>query len=270
MLQFHIRIFRAQAGGNLPPQAGTLQHISLVDRSQLLAAAAGQLKAHPQHPFNFRLGIAHRIHARPALGSFVASLGLGVVKAAGQLPYHHHIHAIQNLRLQHAGLGQFRIDFHRADVGKDAQMRPQLQQSVLRAGRGRRVIPLRPAHRAEQHRVGVAGQFRHFRQQGSTVSVNGYAADIGVLPVKGMPKGAGYGIQGFDAFGGNFRADAVAAEDGNVKFHRVSLQRAKVKGKAGIRIPLKARRGKCPAPSRRPAARQCGRRHIQRRPQCNS
>ena len=219
MLQFHLRIFRRQSGGNLPPQAGTFQHIGLVDGGQLFAAALGQLKAHPQSPLNFPLAVAHRIHAAPALRRFVAAFGLGVVEAAGQFPHHDHIHAGQGFRFQHAGRRQFGIDLDRADVGEYAQLRPQLQQAILRAGGGRRVVPFRPAHGAEQHRIGLAGQGGHFRQQRRPVFVNGNAAYIGVFQVKGMPKGAPRRLQGFDALGGNFRPDTVAAKHGNVKLH---------------------------------------------------
>ena len=158
MFQGYIRVVGGQPGGGGAPEAGGCEDIGLVHGGQFAAAAAGECEAYAQHPFNFRLGVAHCVDADDALGGFGAALGQGVVEPAGQLAHHDQIDPFQDLGFQYAGIRELGVHLDRADVGEDIEMGPQGQEAVLGAGGGRRVVPFGAADGAEQDRVRRRGQ----------------------------------------------------------------------------------------------------------------
>ena len=115
-----------------------------------------------------------------------------------------------------AGLDQVGVDSDGPDVGEHAKLRPQFQQAVFGPHGGGGVVPLGAAHRAEKHGIGGAGEFPHLVEERGAVPVNGDAANVAVLKVEAVPESLLDGLQRLDGFLGNFGADAVAAQHGNV------------------------------------------------------
>ena len=72
---------------------------------------------------------------------------------------------------------QLRVHLDRAQVGKHTQPFAQLQQPLLRAHLGRRVIPLGTADRAQQHRIGRLAGRQGFIGQRRAIQVDRAAAD---------------------------------------------------------------------------------------------
>ena len=100
------------------------------------------------------LGNAPAAAASPAPAVLdIAQLGLAKIQPAGQLAHHQQIDAGQLFGAQRRGGSQLGIDLHRAQVGEDAQRLAQRQQPLLGAHRSGRVIPLRAADGAQQHRI---------------------------------------------------------------------------------------------------------------------
>ena len=219
MLQFNVGVFVGQAGGGGAPEPGGFQDVGLVHRCQLAAAAASQLEPDAEHALDLRFGVAHGIDADDALRGFGAALGLGIVEAAGELADDHHIHALKDVGLEHAGVGELGIDLDGADVGEDVEVGAQGQQTILGPGGSRRVVPFGSPHGAEQNRVGRRGQIPDAVRQRSAVFVDGYAADVTVFEDEIVAKGAAHGLHGLDAFGGDLGPDAVAAQYGDVEIH---------------------------------------------------
>ena len=234
MLEFDVGVFAGQAGGGGAPEPRGLQHVGLVHGSQLAAAAAGQLEPDAQDALDFRFGVAHGIDADDALGGFGAPFGLGVIQAAGELADDHHVHALKDVGLEHAGVGELGIDLDGADVGEDVEVSAQGQQSILGPGGGRWIVPFGSAHRAEQDRVGRRRQIADAVGQRSAVLVDGYAADVAVLEDEIMPKGATHGLHGLDALGGYLGSDTVATQNGDVEIHLPTAPIASASPSAGV------------------------------------
>jgi hypothetical protein len=79
---------------------------------------------------------------------------LAEVDVAGQLAHDQDVQPGHDLRLQGRGIGQFRIQDRRAQVGKEPELLADAQQAALRPLLARIVVPLRTADGAEQHGIG--------------------------------------------------------------------------------------------------------------------
>ena len=178
-----------------------------------------KLEPDPEDAFYLGLGVAQGVYGSPALGGLVAFLGLGVVQAAGKLPDHHHIHALKDFGLQDAGVGQQRIDLHRAYVGKYSRGQtstPEAHPPVAWRPWGRptwarrrlRRGPSRCARPDPAPRGAVASRSGRWRcRRRPRIPAGTCARTPGPQPP--AP----------DALLRDLRSDAVPAKDGNVKLH---------------------------------------------------
>ena len=121
--------------------------------------------------------------------------------------------------LQHAGIGELRINLDGTDVGENVEMGPQREQSVLRSRGSGRIVPFGTAHCAEQHGVCRGSEITNAVGQRRAVFVDGYAADVPVFEDEIVPESATHGLHGLDSFGGNLGTDAVATKHGDVEIH---------------------------------------------------
>ncbi|MCY1357379.1 hypothetical protein D9M69_438690 [compost metagenome] len=112
-----------------------------------------------------------------------------------------------------------RIEDGRAQVGEQAQLRTDLQQAALRADVALDLVPLRPAHGAQQHGIGLACALQGLVGQGHAVLVDGGAADDVFGQFEAELELVVGQLQDLDRFGHDFRADAVAGENQNLFAH---------------------------------------------------
>ena len=97
------------------------------------------------------------IAARPS--SVSARLaGLAEVQPGGELADDQAVDALEQLGLERRRVDQLAVDGDRAQVREQAEAAAEREQRLLRADGGVGVVPLRPADRAEQDRVGVAAR----------------------------------------------------------------------------------------------------------------
>ena len=109
-------------------------------------------------------------------------LTLAEVDAAGQLADDQEVDAGQQLRPERRRRDEAGMDRHRPQVGEQLQLAPEREQALLRAdGRGR-VVPPRPADRAQQDRVALAGPGHVLRPDRHAVRVDRVAAGGDVRP----------------------------------------------------------------------------------------
>jgi hypothetical protein len=83
--------------------------------------------------------------------------GLPEIDPAGELADDHEVQPLHQLALQAGGVGQRLEADGGAQVGEHPHAGPQAQQPGLRPLVPGRVLPLRSAHRAHQHRLGGPG-----------------------------------------------------------------------------------------------------------------
>lgn len=81
-------------------------------------------------------------------------------------------------------------------------------------GRGK-VLPFRAAHGAKEDGIGPFAGFEGGCGQGFSVVVDGSPPNVGMAVFQGKTETFLGGIQNFDGFLHNFRADAVSGKDGN-------------------------------------------------------
>jgi hypothetical protein len=155
------------------------------------------------------LGIHRALLAVTEIGD---GLRLAEIDAAGQLAQNHDVEALDQLALEARGVGERRIGHSRPQIGVERELLAQPQQPRLGPRIVGHLVPLRTAHRAEDHRVG-GGRLRHGGVgDGDLVRVVGGAAHQPFLDVE---PGDALLFQETDQpfhLGHDFRTDAVAGE----------------------------------------------------------
>ena len=145
-------------------------------------------------------------------------MALAEVEAAGELAHDGDVDALDDLGAQGGGPGQRAEDLDRAQVGVEAQLLADAQQALLGAGLGAvGGVPLGAAHGGEQHGVARAGDVEGLGGQGVAGSVDGAAADEGLLEAELGTVLSADGLEHLDALGHDLRADAVALQDADLE-----------------------------------------------------
>ena len=143
----------------------TLRHRRLVARTFALSTwvtfrrrAARQLERQRHDPPDLALRVPQRVDGGAALRRLALLGRPAEVEAAGELADDQAVHALEQLGLERRGRDELRVDGDRAQVREQAEAAAQGEQRLLRADRRVRVVPLRPADRAQQHGVGRAAR----------------------------------------------------------------------------------------------------------------
>ena len=116
-----------------------------------------------------------------------------------------------------------RVEDGRTQVGEQAQLRTNLQQTALGTDIAFDPVPFRPSYRAQQHRIGLARALQGLVGQRHAVLVDGRATDdvLGQFeaelePVVGQ-------LQHLDRFRHDFRTDTVTGENQDLLAHNTLL-----------------------------------------------
>ncbi len=208
----------------LAPQAAGFQHVGLVHGADLAAAQLGRLEGLAQDALNLIFGIGHGVERGepfPTVGRSTSHAGLALagpeVYAASQLAHNHDVHAVHKLRLERGGVLQRVEDDDRAQIRIQTQLLANAQQALLRA-RSIRVggVPLRAAHRRQQHGISCLGRLQRGRRQGLAARVNCAAANQRLLILKGHFILLAQRVEHLHGLGNNLRANAVAGQQANL------------------------------------------------------
>ena len=155
----HLGVFgRVDAGDHLVPQYARLHHVALFGRGDLVAAGRGQLEGDAGDALDLVGVVDLRVDAALlAVAEVGDGLGFAEVDAARQFTDDQDVEPFHHLALERGGIGQRRIADGRTQVGEEAEILAQPQQARLGAHIVRHLVPLGPAHRAEEHGVGGHG-----------------------------------------------------------------------------------------------------------------
>ena len=214
VLQLDVGIVAGvQVGDHLAPEQAGIHDVGLLGRGHLVAPAAGQFEGDAGHALDLGGRIDLGVHGALAAGGDVLDeAGRAEIDAAGQLADDHEVQALDHLALQAGGVGE-RIEAQgRTQVGEHLHAGAKGQQAGFRALVAGGVGPLRPAHRAHQHRLGGLGGGERLLGQRDPVLVIGRAAEqpLGDLQVGGEHAGD------LAHLGDHFGADAVAGQEEEV------------------------------------------------------
>ena len=145
------------------------------------------------------------------------------IDASDQLPHHYKVDALGgDVGAQGTGGGEDVKHSGGAHVGEELHTAAQLQKTAFGTVVGRLRIPFGAAHRTQQHTVGGQALGKTLVRQGNAVSVNGVAAHGRFGVGEAVTEFFGHGVQYGDGFRYDLRADAVAADHGDVLVHSVA------------------------------------------------
>ena len=104
-------------------------------------------------------------------------------------------------------------------IRKELQLFANLQQPRFRPSLRTRVVPLWPAHRAEQYRLRTLTCRSRLIWQCAACCVDRTASDQARFKFKQMPELSSHGIQRSLSFGDHFRPNTVTGQQHNLRVH---------------------------------------------------
>jgi hypothetical protein len=148
----------------------------------------GQVERDARNAVDLVLAVHVGIEAAALVVDGLDAARLTEIDAAGQFAHDQDVEVGHQLRLQRRGRRQRLEQQRRPQVGEQLEPGAQPQQTAFRALEGGQIVPLRSAHRAEQHGPGLTrlGQ-RLFRQAASGL-VDGGAAHQSLGEMQGISK----------------------------------------------------------------------------------
>ena len=210
---------------DLPPEAGGVQHVGLIDGGDLFAALAGGFKSNLQNAADLQLAVSLGVIGLGAVFAIPVAT-LAEVDAAGQLSDHHQVKALFcGAFPQGTGGPQSLIQPGGAQVGVKSQHRTQLEQSLFGSDITGQAVPLGAAHGAQHDAVGCQTSVDGLLGQRNAAGVDGAAAGQISFAVEGVAKLAAHFFQYLDGVVHDLGADAVALDQCNIEFHRSDLLR---------------------------------------------
>ena len=143
---------------------------------------------------------------------------LAKINAPSKFPHEKQVHAIDDLRLERRGGSQGRMYLDWTEIRVDAEFGTQAQQSRL-GSNGRIWSPLGASDGAEQDAVSRQTALERVFRQPVAKLVDSEATEGQLLQREVMLILACHSAQHAQCFSDHFRADSVAPEHGNTRFH---------------------------------------------------
>ena len=224
--QFHVGVVLRHFVHRLSPQAGGVEHVRLVDGSDLLSPAARHFKGDLSDARHFLHGVLLGVPGVFAHFRVNAAAPLAEVDAADEFAHDDEVHApVRDVLAQGGSARQGGEEAGGAHVGVEPHRLADAQKSRLGtfvAGQrvDERVVHLR-AHRAEQHGVGGEALFHRLRGQRFARFPNGASAHQAVLELKFMAVQRSDLLHRFHGGIGDLGADAVACQYNDMFLHKM-------------------------------------------------
>ena len=219
VVQGDLRVVLGNLFHHASPQAGGVQNVGLVHAGDLLVPLHGHVKSHLGNAADLTLGV--HLHVVGG-GTHVGLLGaaLAEVDAAGELTDHHDVQtAGEDLGLQGRGIGQLLEDDGGTDVGKEAQLLADAQQSTLRTLAAGEVVPLGAAHSAQQDGIGSLADVDGLLGQAAAGGIDGSAAGQHGLGGEGVAELVAHLAHDLHGLLHDVGADAVAGDHSDIVIH---------------------------------------------------
>ena len=169
----------------------------------MTAPAARQLEAEADDAAHLGLGVGHRVVGRSPVRAVMRLTSLAEVDAAGELSHDEHVHALDEVASQRRRLDERGFHGDRTQVGVEPEHLADTQEPLLGTHRCRRVVPLGPAHRTEQHGVRREQHVEVLVPDRCPVGIDGDAAGEHIRPLE----------REAEAFGGRIEHDACGVDD---------------------------------------------------------
>ena len=166
-----------------------------------------------RNPLNLGPRVAHGVKGFFAAGEVpvhrnTSAARLAKVNVACELADDQNVQARHQLGLQARSIGELLVANGRAEVGKEAHVFAQAQNSLLWAQWAVQRVVFPVAHRAKQHGVRVHGELERGRWQRVAVGLKSCAAHKGGFQRQVQAQN----LQDLDGLGHDFGANAVAGK----------------------------------------------------------
>ena len=221
MTQLDVRIVPRHTHHDLAPQAGSLKHVGLFHRADLLAALARGVERHARDARDLVLGVHHGVESLAlTVGERTHTARLAEVNIAGEFAHDQEIESGHDLGLERRGRGKLRVENRRAQVGEQLQLRTQPEQRLFRPQLARQRVVFQPADGAQQHRIGRLGELQRRRRQRLAGLVVGRAAHGRGFELDFKTVIPAQALEHLHCLGHHLGTDAVARQHSNFFAHR--------------------------------------------------
>ncbi len=178
------------------------------------APRAREAECHARDPLDLRDGVAALVARRIGLAHAAAE-----VDPAGQLAHDQQVDALEQRFLERRGVVQRRLRQDGPQVGEQAERLAQAQDRLLRTHLRGGIRMARRADRAEQHGIGRTGERERRRRQRLLARVHGRGPDRRFDELEVVAEARRDRGERAHGLGRDFRADAVAGQDGDARLH---------------------------------------------------
>ncbi|MOA04955.1 hypothetical protein D3C78_1245280 [compost metagenome] len=183
MLQLNIRIIRSNTNDNFTPQTGGFEYVSLINRSELLAAFLSDFKGLTNDTFNFFYIVSASIYSFLSMLS-IATIFLTEVNAACKLTNNDQISTFKYFRFQGRGILQAVEYDSRAKIREQAKRFANAQQASLRTELFRISIPFRSTNCTKQNCICALTYLQSLLRKWSSLLINSNPAKESMLCFK--------------------------------------------------------------------------------------
>src|SRR5215467_3967935 len=228
VLELHLRILLAHARHHLAPELRDDEDVGLVHGGEPLPPLHGHVEGDAGHPLDFPRGVGHGVDGpRAAVCELLPAPRLAEVEATRELSDDHDVGVLHHLALEWRGVHQHGEAGCRPQVGEEIELLAQAEEATLGPLLLGQVVPLGPAHRAEQDGVAPRAEGEGGGRERLAGGVDGSAADDGGLELEGDASRASHYLEYLARLGRHFLSDAVSSQDRDlVRRHQAGLRAA--------------------------------------------
>ena len=218
MRELDIGKFRfVQRDDFLAPQHAGLEHVGLVDRTDLVPSRPRQLESGTRDAANLIGGVLLGVEAAALpVGERLDAARLAEINAAGQFADDDEIDVPEHAGLERRRIRQRRMGDDRPEIGVEIVFAAQAEQAPRLARRGGHFLGLRAAGRAPQDRVGLLHRLDGVRRHHLAGREIGNDAVLRFAQHHGNAALGGKPVEHALRLRGHFGADALAADHGDL------------------------------------------------------
>ncbi len=217
--EFHIReFFSMHVCNHFLPQKAAFHDIAFFNRAHTVRPLACQIKRHTCYTLDFCRGVNFCVDAAlAAIRQGFNATWVTKIDTTHRFTHDHDIQTTHHIRLKRAGIYQCIKNFGGAQIGKQPQFLPQLENGHFRALFKPDMRPLRITYRAKQHSIRSPCLLNHFITDRHTVFCQRSTTNHIFCNIEGQATAAFQPINNVPDFPHDFGANTVTRQ--NKKFY---------------------------------------------------
>mmetsp|Transcript_12721 Transcript_12721/g.18052 ORF Transcript_12721/g.18052 Transcript_12721/m.18052 type:complete len:266 (-) Transcript_12721:76-873(-) len=162
---------------NLTPQLRHIQHIGLVNTTELSITFGSNVASNTGNTLNLVFGVNHVIVTNAFAINNVDTLGGTKVNITGKFTDNHNIDSLNNLSLKSGCINQLWKNLGRTQVCEESHFLPHLKQTSFGTKFTGIRIPLVSSDTSKKDRIRVPALFETFLREGIVLFINGTSSN---------------------------------------------------------------------------------------------